>query len=51
MIQITSFAVDEIDPQFNAIKGGGGALYREKVVAEPEQAALDALDEFDFDDL
>ena len=25
--------VDEIDPQFNAIKGGGGALYREKVVA------------------
>ena len=26
--------VDEIDPQFNAIKGGGGALYREKVMDE-----------------
>lgn len=25
--------VDEIDPNFNAIKGGGGALLREKVVA------------------
>lgn len=25
--------VDEIDPQFNAIKGGGGALFREKVIA------------------
>ncbi len=25
--------VDEIDPEFNAIKGGGGALYREKMVA------------------
>ena len=25
--------VDEIDPQFRAIKGGGGALLREKIVA------------------
>lgn len=25
--------VDEIDPQFNAVKGGGGALFREKMVA------------------
>lgn len=26
--------VDEIDPQFRAIKGGGGAMLREKVVAQ-----------------
>ncbi len=25
--------VDEVDPEFNGIKGGGGALFREKVVA------------------
>ena len=25
--------VDEVDPQFNGIKGGGGALFREKIVA------------------
>lgn len=25
--------VDEVDPRFNGIKGGGGALFREKVVA------------------
>ncbi len=25
--------VDEVDPKFNGIKGGGGALFREKVVA------------------
>lgn len=25
--------VDEIDPHFNAVKGGGGALFREKIVA------------------
>ncbi|MGM9612014.1 MAG: ribose-5-phosphate isomerase RpiA [Butyricicoccus sp.] len=32
-IDLAIDGVDEIDPQFNAIKGGGGALYREKVVA------------------
>ena len=32
--------VDEIDPQFNAIKGGGGALYREKVVAFMDESKL-----------
>lgn len=32
-IDLALDGVDEIDPQFNAIKGGGGALFREKMVA------------------
>ena len=37
--------VDEIDPQFNAIKGGGGALYREKVVATLAKEVIWIMDE------
>ena len=37
--------VDEIDPQFNAIKGGGGALYREKVVASMAKEVIWIMDE------
>jgi ribose 5-phosphate isomerase A len=33
-IDIAIDGADEIDPQFRAIKGGGGALLREKIVAE-----------------
>lgn len=32
-IDLTIDGADEIDPQFNGIKGGGGALLREKLVA------------------
>lgn len=32
-IDLVIDGVDEIDPQFNAIKGGGGALFREKIIA------------------
>lgn len=32
-IDLVIDGVDEIDPEFNAIKGGGGALLREKIVA------------------
>lgn len=32
-IDLAIDGVDEIDPEFNAVKGGGGALFREKVVA------------------
>ena len=32
-IDLAIDGVDEIDGQFNAIKGGGGALFREKIVA------------------
>jgi ribose 5-phosphate isomerase A len=37
--------VDEIDPAFNAIKGGGGALYREKVVATLADEVIWIMDE------
>jgi len=33
-IDLAIDGVDEIDGQFNAIKGGGGALFREKMVSE-----------------
>ncbi|MBS2969215.1 ribose-5-phosphate isomerase RpiA [Metabacillus sp. KIGAM252] len=33
IIDLTIDGADEIDPQFNGIKGGGGALLREKLVA------------------
>ena len=33
-IDIDIDGVDEIDPAFNATKGGGGALFREKIVAD-----------------
>ena len=34
VIDITIDGADEVDPAFNVIKGGGGALLREKVVAQ-----------------
>lgn len=37
--------VDEIDPAFHAIKGGGGALYREKVVATLAKEVIWVMDE------
>lgn len=33
-IDITLDGADEVDPQLNVIKGGGGALLREKIVAQ-----------------
>lgn len=37
--------VDEIDPQFNAIKGGGGALFREKIIAMMSKEVIWVMDE------
>lgn len=37
--------VDEIDPQFNAVKGGGGALFREKIVASLADEVIWIMDE------
>lgn len=37
--------VDEIDSQFNAIKGGGGALFREKVVASLAKEVIWIMDD------
>lgn len=44
-IDLAIDGVDEIDPQFNAIKGGGGALYREKVVASLAKEVIWIMDE------
>jgi ribose 5-phosphate isomerase A len=37
--------VDEIDSSFNAIKGGGGALFREKLVARLARRIIWILDD------
>ncbi|HIY12867.1 MAG TPA: ribose-5-phosphate isomerase RpiA [Candidatus Agathobaculum merdipullorum] len=44
-VDLSIDGVDEIDPQFNAIKGGGGALYREKVVATLAKEVIWIMDE------
>lgn len=44
-IDLAIDGVDEIDKQFNAIKGGGGALFREKIVALHAKEVIWILDE------
>lgn len=44
-IDLAIDGVDEIDKQFNAIKGGGGALFREKIVASHAKEVIWILDE------
>ncbi len=39
-IDLAIDGVDEIDPCFNAIKGGGGALFREKIVADMAETVI-----------
>ena len=43
-IDLTLDGADEIDPAFRMIKGGGGALLREKVVAELSRRAVIVVD-------
>jgi ribose 5-phosphate isomerase A len=45
VIDITIDGADEVDPQFNLIKGGGGALLREKIVAQASQREIIIVDE------
>lgn len=44
-IDLAVDGVDEIDRSFNAIKGGGGALFREKVVASIAKEVIWVMDE------
>src|SRR5215831_8642306 len=44
-IDLTIDGADEVDPQLNLIKGGGGALLREKIVAEASQREIIVVDE------
>lgn len=45
VIDITVDGADEVDPQFNGIKGGGGALLMEKIVATPTKEYIWVVDE------
>ncbi len=45
VIDVTIDGADEVDPQFNLIKGGGGALLREKVVAQVTKKQIIVVDE------
>lgn len=44
-IDITIDGADEIDPKLNAIKGGGGALLHEKIVAKASRILIIVIDE------
>ena len=44
-LDVTIDGADEVDPQFNLIKGGGGALFREKIVAQATAREIIVVDE------
>jgi len=44
-IDVTIDGADEVDPKLNLIKGGGGALLREKIVAEASRREIIIVDE------
>jgi len=44
-LDLTIDGADEVDPEMNLIKGGGGALLREKIVAQVSQREMIVVDE------
>ena len=44
-LDLTIDGADEVDPQLNLIKGGGGALLREKIVAQASRREIIVVDE------
>jgi ribose 5-phosphate isomerase A len=44
-IDVTIDGADEVDPELNLIKGGGGALLREKIVAQASTINIIVVDE------
>ena len=44
-IDLTIDGADEVDPLLNMIKGGGGALFREKIVAQASRRVVIVVDE------
>jgi len=44
-VDVTIDGADEVDPEMNLIKGGGGALLREKIVAQASRREIIAVDE------
>lgn len=45
VIDLTVDGADEVDPQLNLIKGGGGALLREKIIAQVSKREIIIVDE------
>jgi ribose 5-phosphate isomerase A len=45
VIDLTIDGADEVDPDLNLIKGGGGALLREKIVAQASRREVIVIDE------
>jgi ribose 5-phosphate isomerase A len=45
IIDLTIDGADEVDPQLNLIKGGGGALLREKIVAQASHREIIVVDD------
>jgi len=45
VIDLTIDGADEVDPQLNLIKGGGGALVREKIVAQATRYEIIIVDD------
>ena len=44
-LDVTIDGADEVDPEMNLIKGGGGALLREKIVAQASKREIIVVDE------
>jgi len=49
-VDLTIDGADEVDPQLNLIKGGGGALLREKILAQASQREIIVVDETKLSD-
>jgi len=49
-IDITIDGADEVDPDMNLIKGGGGALLREKIIAQASKREIIVVDESKLSD-
>ena len=49
-VDLTIDGADEVDPQLNLIKGGGGALLREKIVAQASRREIIVVDESKLSD-
>lgn len=45
VVDLTIDGADEVDPALNVIKGGGGALLREKIVAQASRREIIVVDE------
>ncbi len=45
VVHLTIDGADEVDPHFNLIKGGGGALLHEKIVAQASRREVIVVDE------